>query len=344
MSAGPVEIEFRLPSWASNPSARRHAFTLAVTVLLAGGLGLTRWLLGRSYFTEDDIVFIGRAVAEPFGWDHLSRVHIGHLMPGALALVRAVTAVSAYDWALMSAVVLVLHAGAALALLRLLLLMFGRRPLILVPLAFFLFSPANFQAGTWPAATLNIVPLQIAMLMAMCSQVLLIRTGRLRHAFAGLAWTCAGLLFFEKAIVIPVVLFALTALLPVAQGSGVVRAARRHPVLWAAHLALAAGYLLVYAAAVGGTAAQGPSAPDLQQALRYAGGFFGVTVPTLLAGGPLTWGAETTAGPLVGGSVIEVTAAWLVVAAVVAGTWRRRRRRPGPGRWARDTSSSQTAC
>ncbi|WP_433252541.1 hypothetical protein ACQPYK_08010 [Streptosporangium sp. CA-135522] len=319
---GPIEVELRLPGWTRSPFVRRHGLTVAVSLLLLAGLALKGWLLSRSFFAEDDIVFIGRAVAEPFGRDHLLRVHIGHLMPGALALVRAVTAVSPYDWGLVSAVIMALYAGAALALHRLLRLLFGARPLILVPFALFLFAPAGFQAATWFAAALNILPLQIAMLMAMCSQVLLIRTGRAGHALAGIAWTLAGLLFFEKALFIPPVLLLLTVLL--AREHGVAGAVRRHLVLWLAYLAVGGAYLTGYVLLTGRAGGPGFAVPDFYAAMDYLGSFLGGTVPTLLVGGPLSWGQETTAGPLVAHRAVEVAVAWLVLAAVVAGTCRRR--------------------
>ncbi|WP_326820256.1 hypothetical protein [Streptosporangium sp. NBC_01756] len=323
MSTGPVEVELRLPGWARSPSVRRHGPAVAALCLLIAGLVLKSWLLSRSFFVEDDIVFIGRAADEPFDWDHLFRVHIGHLMPGAFALVRAVTAVSAYDWALVSAVIMAVYAGAALALHRLLRLLFGARPLILVPLALFLFAPANFQAGTWFAAALNILPMQVALLMAMCSQVLLIRTGRARHALAGIAWTCAGLLFFEKAVVIPPVLFLLTVLL-LAREHGVAGAVRRHLGLWLAYAAVGGAYLAGYVLAAGRPGGTPLVAPEFYTATDYLGSFLGGTVPTLLVGGPLSWGTVTSAGLLVAHRPVEVAVAWLVLAAVVAGTCRRR--------------------
>ncbi|MFF0307630.1 hypothetical protein ACFYSC_09385 [Streptosporangium sp. NPDC004379] len=321
---GPVEVELRLPAWARGVPRLRYGLTAAALLLVAASLVLKGWLLSRSYFTEDDIVFAGRAVTEPFGWAHLLRVHIGHLMPGGLALVRALTAISPYDWGLVSAVVLVLSAAASLALYRLLRLLFGPRPMILVPLAFFLFSPAAFQATAWFAAAVNILPLHIAMLMAMCSQVLLIRTGRPRHAVAGLAWTCAGLLFFEKAVLIPPVLFLLTVVL-LAGERGVLGAARRHLGLWLVHAAVAGAYLAAYLTASGRSGGQGVIPPDFYTAVDYAGTFLGGTVPTLLAGGPLTWGPVTSAGALAGHRPVEIAVAWLALAAVVAGTCRARR-------------------
>ncbi|MEU6739347.1 hypothetical protein [Streptosporangium sandarakinum] len=321
---GPVEVELRLPAWARGVPRLRHGLTAAALLLVTAGLVLKGWLLSRSYFVEDDIVFVGRAVTEPFGWAHLMRVHIGHLMPGALALVRVLTAISPYDWGLVSAVVLALSAAAALALYRLLRLLFGARPMILVPLAFFLFSPANFQATAWFAAAINILPLHIAMLMAMCSQVLLVRTGRVRHAVAGLAWTCAGLLFFEKAVLIPPVLFLLTVVL-LAGERGVLGAARRHLGLWLVHAAVAGAYLAGYLAASGRSGGQGIAFPGFYTAVDYAATFFGGTVPTLLVGGPLTWEPVLSAGALAGHRPVEIAVAWLALAAVVAGTCRARR-------------------
>ncbi|WP_030907134.1 hypothetical protein [Streptosporangium amethystogenes] len=323
MSGGQVEVELRLPGWGRGPFARRHGLTVAALFLLLAGLVVKGWLLSRSYFAEDDIVFVGRALAEPFGWDHLFRVHIGHLMPGALALVRALTAISAYDWGLVSVVIMALYAGTALALYRLLRLICGARPLILVPFTLFLFAPANFQVGTWFAAALNILPLQIAMIMAIRSQLLLIRTGRAGHAVAGIAWTCAGLLFFEKAVFIPPVLLLFTVLL-LAREHGLVGAVRRHWGLWSAYLVLGGGYLTGYLLASGRSGGKGFVLPEFYTAMEYLGGFLGGTVPTLLVGGPLSWGAETTAGPLVAHRAVEVIVAWLVLAAVVVGTCRRR--------------------
>ncbi|MER5623811.1 hypothetical protein ABT061_22515 [Streptosporangium sp. NPDC002544] len=323
MSGGQVEVELRLPGWVHSPFARRHGLTVAALLLLLAGLAVKGWLLSRSYFAEDDIVFVGRALAEPLGWDHLFRVHIGHLMPGALALVRALTAISAYDWGLVSIVIMALYAGAALALYRLLRLICGARPLILVPFTLFLFAPANFQAGTWFAAALNILPLQIAMIMAIRSQLLLIRTGRAGHALAGIAWTCAGLLFFEKALLIPPVLLLFTVLL-LAGEHGVVGAVRRHWALWSVYLVVGGAYLTGYLLASGRSGGQGFALPEFYTAMEYIGNFLGGTVPTLLVGGPLSWGAETTAGPLVAHRAVEVIVAWLVLAAVVAGTCRRR--------------------
>ncbi|GGP87211.1 hypothetical protein [Streptosporangium pseudovulgare] len=321
---GPVEVELRLPAWARGVPRLRHGLTTAALLLVAASLVLKGWLLSRSYFVEDDIVFVGRAVTEPFGWAHLLRVHIGHLMPGALALVRALTAISPYDWGLVSAVVLALSAAAALALYRLLRLLFGARPMVLVPLVFFLFSPANFQATAWFAAAINILPLHIAMLMAMCSQALLVRTGRVRHAAAGLAWTCAGLLFFEKAVLIPPVLFLLTVVL-LAGERGMLGAARRHLGLWLVHAAVAGAYLAGYLAASGRSGGQGITFPDFYTAVDYAATFFGGTVPTLLVGGPLTWEPVLSAGALAGHRPVEIAVAWLALAAVVAGTCRARR-------------------
>ena len=59
-------------------------------------------MLSRAYFVEDDLLFVAGASDSGFTWDYLTRVHKGHLMPGAFALVWLLTAVAPYDWALVS--------------------------------------------------------------------------------------------------------------------------------------------------------------------------------------------------------------------------------------------------
>ncbi len=59
--------------------------------------------------------------------------------------------------------------------------------------------------------------------------ILLVRTGNQRYAATALLAFFVGLLFFEKAAVIPFVAFAITALLAHVTGD---RSARAHGVAW----------------------------------------------------------------------------------------------------------------
>src|SRR5215471_11795597 len=129
--------------------------------------------------------------------------------PRAIAwlLVRA----SLYDWKLASGVVLVLQACASLAALRVLRTLFGNRPVILLPLAVYLLTPLTIAGLGWMTAALESVPLQLATFMAINAHVCYVRSGHLRHLAAAAGWVAFGLAFFEKALVLPLLLLAITA-------------------------------------------------------------------------------------------------------------------------------------
>ena len=119
--------------------------------------------------------------------------------------------ISLYNWALASAVSLVLLAAAGLAAFRLLRTLFGNRPAILIPLAVYLLIPLTMPDLGWWSSAIESLPLQIATFMALNAQVHYVRTGRFRHAVAAAAWVVFGLIFFEKAMVLPALLFAVSS-------------------------------------------------------------------------------------------------------------------------------------
>ena len=60
----------------------------------------------------------------------------------------------------------------------------------------------TLPAGLWWAAGINQLPLQIALVFGLHAHLAYLRTGRLRHLVAALAWTTAGLLFYEKTLLL----------------------------------------------------------------------------------------------------------------------------------------------
>ena len=107
---------------------------------------------------------------------------------------------------------------ASLALLRALHVILGWRPVLLMPLTFALFTPLGVPGFAWWAAALNSLPMLAAMAWVCADAILLVRTGNRRYAVTGALVYFGGLLFFEKAAVIPFVAFAVTALLCHVQG------------------------------------------------------------------------------------------------------------------------------
>ena len=109
-----------------------------------------------------------------------------------------------------------------------------------MPLTFALFTPLGVPGFAWWAAALNSLPMLAALAWVCGDAILLVRTGNQRYAVTGLLAYFGGLLFFEKAAVIPFVAFAVAALLCHVRGDGpaartVWRAGRR---LWIPALVL----------------------------------------------------------------------------------------------------------
>ncbi|MFI7638697.1 hypothetical protein [Nonomuraea sp. NPDC049400] len=185
--------------------------------VLAAGLAMVAvqlvWkfeLVRRTYFRQDDFMFIARGLESQLSWDYLMRIDFGHMMPGAFAIHWAVGRLGVYNDALAHTLTIGLQAAASLALLRLLRLLFGARPAILVPLGFYLLTPMTIPGLSWWAVVAETLPFQIALPMALASHVLYTRTGRFRHAVAAAGWTVFGMVFFVKAPFIPVLAFVLT--------------------------------------------------------------------------------------------------------------------------------------
>ncbi len=191
--------------------ARRRRVVLVGIALIAAQVAWKAYFLGHFFFWQDDYQYLNRALDSSFTWRFLTQVEGGHLTPGLNALSWVLARVALYDWGLASFVTLAILAGAGLAALWLLKVLFGDRPVILIPLIIYLLTPLTLaDLGWWVAATESL-PLQLAIFMALATHVHYVRTGRFRYAVAACAWTVVGMLFFEKSVALPLLLFAVTS-------------------------------------------------------------------------------------------------------------------------------------
>ena len=201
------------------------------------------WIAFQGYFTGDDFVFTYNAATADFDLDYLLRDHAGHLMPGAFALVSLLDFVSPLNYPLVVLVDLLIQGAAGWWMYRLLVLLFGSRKAILLPLAFFLFTPLTLDAFLWWAAALNHLPLQLGLVFGVYAHVKYLRDGRARWLLAALGSLLLTLSFFEKAVLIPPYLFVLTVLY---FSEGPVRnrltgAVRQHWRIWLGYTVICAG-------------------------------------------------------------------------------------------------------
>ena len=230
-------------------SAPRRWVLPAAVLLVAFQLGLRTWLFAERRYFSDDFRLIYLADRFPL-WSpsYLLQDFDGHLMPGAFVVAGLVERAGPLEWwpALVSLVVL--QALASLALLRVLWVILGNRPVLLVPLAFGLFTTVALGSLTWWAAALNSIPLQIGLAWYVAAAVRLAQTGRWRHAVSGTAALVFALAFYIKAVLLPPVAFVLVVVVLLRDGARnpLRTALRRVWALWVGTVVVAAVWAATY--------------------------------------------------------------------------------------------------
>jgi len=273
------------PDWL-----RKNGVTTAALTLIAIQLVWMAVLLAHSYFRQDDFRYLDRALANGLNWSYLMWVDAGHVLPLGFAVAWAMARISLYNWPLTSLLILALMAATCLALLRTLRTVFGNRPAILIPLTVFVFSPLSLAAVTWWAVALEILPLELAIFMAVDAHVRYLRGGRFRSALAAAGWLLLGMAAMDKGAVVPLLLFALTSAFFVEGRWAVaaVRAVRRYWRAWVLYGALLAAYGVFLAIRLLGSGA--PAArPAAASLANFASTLVETTLVPGLLGGPWRW-------------------------------------------------------
>jgi hypothetical protein len=191
--------------------ARNRGVVIFGLILIAAQLIWKSIFIGNYFFWQDDFHVFELGLGHSFSWSYLTYVGAGHLFPGVYAIAWVVARIALYNWAFASAITVIMLAAAGLAALRLLRTLFGDRPAILVLLLIYLLCPLTMLDLRWWSSALELLPLQIAIFMALNAQVHYVRTNRFRHAIAAGAWLVFGLIFFEKALILPLVLLGITS-------------------------------------------------------------------------------------------------------------------------------------
>jgi hypothetical protein len=303
--------------WADVADWVRHrSLVVAGLVMIAAQL-VWKWaFLSHYFFSQDDYHYLDFARNSRFSWAFLTQVQAGHLIPGPLAIDWVLSRVALYDWSAASAVTLVLIAAASLVGLRLLRTLFGDRPAVLVLLGIYLLTPLMFPDISWWAVAIETVPLQLATFGALDAHVRYLRSGRFRHAVASAGWIVFGLIFFEKSMVLPLLLLAVTAAF-FAEGSwlrAIGSCLARHWKAWLLYLAVVAAYLPVFVIALR-TSTTLPGSPG-QGGLEFMTDLLKNTFVPGALGGPWQWFAlGGTAYPATSAGLVWL--AWIVAAAIV---------------------------
>lgn len=274
----------------------------------------------NGYFAHDDFVVTYRATRDGLG--SLLQDYNGHLAPGTFALAWLVSTIAPLDFVVAMLPLLLIQAAAYVVFWRVLTGCFGHRWAVLVPFALFTCSPVMLAPTLWWAFAMQLWPTVLALVCALHAHLRYLRTGR--GVLPAVLWTAAGLAFYEKAALIPLVLFAVTVLLAEREPPGAVAdAVREHARVWLAHAALLGGFALLYF----GLATPVQGRVNLAGLPELAGRMVvdSLVVPTL--GLPVTGaggeGVPQLADP---STVVRVLAVLVVVAAMVGGLLVRGRR------------------
>ncbi len=270
---------------------RANGVTVAALTLIAIQLIWMAALLAHSYFRQDDYRVLDRALAHGFNWSYLMWVDAGHLLPFRSAAAWVMARASLYNWPLTCLCILALLAAACLALLRMLRTLFGNRPAILIPLTVYVFSPLSLAAVAWWVVALEILPLELAMFMAVDAHVRYLRGGRFRSAVAAAVWLLLGMAAMDKGAVVPLLLFALTSAFFVEGRWAVaaVRAVRQYWRAWVLYGALLAGYGVIFVIQLRGSAVQPASPGPASNLVGFASTLVGTTLVPGVLGGPWRW-------------------------------------------------------
>ncbi|MCL2533313.1 MAG: hypothetical protein FWE39_04020, partial [Nocardiaceae bacterium] len=322
-------VESRMPETRNRwwPLTARQVL-LAATALIAAQLVVRGVVAFAGDFYWDDLILISRSGqwSAPSG-SFLFYDHDGHFMPAAFLVAWISTAVAPLNWTVPALTLIAGQALASFAVLRVLRLLLGTRPVVLLPLVFYLFSPLTLPSFAWWAAGLNSLPMQIGLAWVAGDAIRLCRTGRIRFAVSGTIVTALSLAFFEKSALVPVVAFAVVAL--VYRVDGVERPIRtallRGRALWIPLVVVLAGWAVAYLHFTHSRLVV-PSASQTV-GLAHHGTSLGL-VPTLL-GGPWAWDRWPPSPPWATPPTVLVVLGWLAVAAALAWSLRYRQRTAG---------------
>ncbi|SOC50839.1 hypothetical protein SAMN05660748_3598 [Blastococcus aggregatus] len=287
--------------------------------LVAVQLGLRTWLFAQRQYYADDLRLLNLSDRSPlFSADYLLYDFDGHLMPGSFLVAGLVERAAPLEWAPALVSLVVLQALASLALLRVLWVLLGDRPVLLVPLAFGLFTPITLGALTWWAAALNSIPLQIGLAWYVAAAVRAGQTGRRRYALSGTLALAFALAFYLKAVLLPPVAFVVVVVALLRDGvrNPLWAALRRAWLLWLGTAVVAALWAATYLSTRTDDVVSDGSASDVWITITTG---FEALAPAVFSG-PFRWAIFPPASPLSDPTDWTVTAGWLVLAAAFVWT------------------------
>lgn len=287
------------------------------------------WAALNGWFYGDDYEFLANSTDSPLSLHLLLEPHDSQLMPGGILITWLIAHAGAFNWTLTAIGTVLLQLGASAACLLMLVRLFGRRWMVLVPLSLYLFATLTLTSFMWWAAALNQIPQHLAFFLVVTWHVSYLRTRRTRYVVLAAAALLLGLCFYVKAVLIVVPLVPLTFFWFTPRGRHLVRRALLTVTdawrLWLAYTILIGGYLAYYTQHV-----PAPVSADAKVDFgQVADAMLRRSLGTSLVGGPWRWTEQIPPLAWVDAPDWSVTLSWVVLAVIVAllirsgrGDWR----------------------
>jgi hypothetical protein len=268
----------------------RHWVTLAAIALIIVQVLWKATFLSHFYFRQDDFHFTELAIQRGLSWHYLSYVGSGHFHPGVLLIVWIMSKAAIYSWDVASAVTIGMLIIASLAAWRLLRTLIGNRPAILIPLALYLLTPLTVPNDSWWQSAIESLPLQAVIFLSLTSHIHYVRSGRFRHVLAAAASLVVGVFFFEKAAIIPLLLFGVTAafLVDGRLADSARQSLARYWRAWVVYAGVVAAYGALLLVVLRSSTVQ-PGSASVTSSLIFSGDLIKDTLAPGLFGGPWTW-------------------------------------------------------
>lgn len=279
----------RLERWVrARPVAATGAALIILHLVIRASWAFDTW------FAEDDFTWITNSFQAPLSWDLVTYDVAGHSLIGCWTVSWLVTTVAPFERWPVALIIVGLLAASAVLFWRLLRRLFGETPGVLVPLALYLFWAMTTTTSIWWSNVIISVPLQICICGVLLTQLRYLRTRRMHDAVFSTLILGAGLIFFSKAVVVPVVVFAFTVFYGF-RGSlwrRVGQAIRVAWPIWLGHLLTLAAYTWLYLETVKPWH-QKPT--SVAKVVELAQNVLVTSFNTHAWGGPWSWGENTTA-------------------------------------------------
>jgi hypothetical protein len=301
--------------------SRRAAWSTVDTVaawLLAAHLLLLLVIVSRGSFYIDDLRAQGYALDQPF-WNFIMSSNGTHFAPIPRVLDWTQSRLFPLQHGPAVAVTLIVRLLLAIGFWRVLRRLFGARPVVLVPYAILLVTPALVPVTTYYRQSITVLACTVAIVWALDAHLRWVLYRHRGDLIAVVVLTAIGLACFEKAAAIPVILLAVTLALFAGRAGPKpgLRPGAGSPIR-AGVLASVLSGLVVVGFLIGyrsGPYDQGPEElPSFVNVLRLGWDTLTHSMIPLLLGGPFHWGFPT---PYVGTPLLSSTA--IAFCLVIAG-------------------------